>query len=93
RNTFGTEEQIEELHTMHRQGDKIQGSRYKGTNDKDRQWSTIQIKSDRSIHFFLYQEIRPHGSLGYKTPNEYDEYSREIGCEKGAINRVVIVKK
>jgi len=28
----------------------IQGSKYKGTNGKDRQWSTIQIKSDRSIH-------------------------------------------
>jgi len=32
------------------------------------------------------QEIRPHGLLGYKTSNEYGEYSREIGCEKGAIN-------
>jgi len=47
--TFGTEEQIEELHRMHRQGDKIQGSRYKGTNDKDRQWATIQIKSNGRI--------------------------------------------
>jgi len=91
--TFGTEEKIEELHRMHRQSDKIQGTRYKGTNDKGRQWSTIQIKSDRSIHFFFYQEIRPHGALGYKTPNEYDEYSRGIGCEKGTINRVVVVKK
>ena len=33
------------------------------------------------------------GTLGYKKPNEYDEYSRGIGCEKGAINRVVVVKK
>ena len=41
RYTFGTEEQIEELHRMHRQSDKIQGSRYKGTNDKDRQWTTL----------------------------------------------------
>ncbi|HPZ18492.1 MAG TPA: hypothetical protein PLL03_08760, partial [Fervidobacterium sp.] len=53
----------------------------------------IQIKSDRSIHFSFYQEIRPHGSLGYKTPNEYDEYSRGKGCEKVVINRFVIVKK
>jgi len=44
------------------------------------------------MNFFFYQEIRPHGSLGYKTPNEYDEYSRGIGCEKGAIDRVVVVK-
>jgi len=27
------------------------------------------------------------------TPNEYDEHSRGIGCEKGAINRVVVAKK
>ena len=53
----------------------------------------FKIKSDRNIHFFIYQEIKPHGSLGCKTPNEYDEYSRGIGCEKGAINRVVVVKK
>jgi len=26
-------------------------------------------------------------------PNEYDEYSRGIGCEKGVMNRVVVVKK
>lgn len=58
--TFGTEEQIEELHRMHRQRDKIQGSRYKGTNDKDRQWSTIQFECDKSMHFFFYQEIRSY---------------------------------
>jgi len=44
-------------------------------------------------YIYFYQEIRPHGSLGYKTPNEYEEYSRGIGCEKGTINRVVVVKK
>jgi len=44
-------------------------------------------------YIYFYQEIRQHGSLGYKTPNEYDEYSRGIGCEKGEINRVVVVKK
>jgi len=37
--------------------------------------------------------VRSHGRIGYKTPNEYDEHSREIGCEKGVINMVVVVKK
>jgi len=44
-------------------------------------------------YIYFYQEIRPHGSLGYKTPNEYDEASSERESKKGLINRVVVVKK
>jgi len=43
--------------------------------------------------FLLLPKDKATGLLGYKTPNEYDEYSREIGCEKGAIGGVVIVRK
>jgi len=53
------------------------------------QYSVLRKDGQRRF----YQEIRSHGSLGYETPNEYDEYSRGIGCEKGAINRIVVVKK
>jgi len=55
---------------------------------------TIQIKSDRSIHFSFYQEVRSHGLLGYKTPNEYDkELSQRRRSRKETIGSVVIVKK
>ncbi len=43
--------------------------------------------------FLLLPKDKATGLLGYKTPNEYEEYSRGKGCEKGAINRVVVVKK
>jgi len=44
-------------------------------------------------YIYFYQEIRPHGSLGYMTPSEYDELLNEQESRKGAINRVVVVKK
>jgi len=44
-------------------------------------------------YIYFYHEIRPHGGLGYKTPNEYDEALSERGSRKGVINRAVVVKK
>jgi len=44
-------------------------------------------------YIYFYQEIRPHGSLGYMTPSEYDELLNEQESGKGTINRVAVVKK
>jgi len=46
------------------------------------------------MNFFFYQEIRPHGSLGYKTQNEYDkELSGGRRSRKETIGGIAIVKK
>jgi len=44
-------------------------------------------------YIYFYHEIRPHGGLGYKTPNGYDEALSGRGSRKEAIERVVVVKK
>jgi len=77
---------------MYGKSSRIQGTRYKETNDKERQWSIIQIKSDRSIHFSFYQEIMLHGRLGYVTPSKYDEELSQRGSRKEVIERVSLLK-
>ena len=51
------------------------------------------IEDVYNAYIYFYHEIRPHGGLGYKTPNGYDEALSGRGSRKEAIERVVVVKK